>query len=190
MYGYIYKTTNLINNKIYLGQRKGKFDATYFGSGLYLKRALEKYGINSFRIEVLIYAETREQLNNLEIEYIAKYRSLFPNEGMYNIANGGGGGLGVHHSGRKKGFTMSEAERMKRSETLKKKDFPFRFKKGQVAWNKNKKLGFMPVGAFRKGHATWNKGLKGIQPWMNTEGLKLGRLGHNFDKLKLAENKC
>ena len=40
MYGYIYITTNLINNKIYIGQHKSKnYDKKYLGSGLLLKRA-------------------------------------------------------------------------------------------------------------------------------------------------------
>lgn len=93
-YGYIYKTTNLVNNKIYIGQRKGDFDPTYFGSGLHLIYALKKYGEHCFKIDVLVRAETKDQLNNLEIEYIAKYRSLFPGEAMYNILSGGGVSVG------------------------------------------------------------------------------------------------
>lgn len=43
MYGYIYKTTNLINNKIYIGQHKHeKFDIKYFGSGYALVNAIKK----------------------------------------------------------------------------------------------------------------------------------------------------
>lgn len=34
MYGYIYKTTNLLNKKIYIGQHKCRvFDSDYYGSG-------------------------------------------------------------------------------------------------------------------------------------------------------------
>ena len=33
MYGYIYKTTNLVNGKIYVGQHKGEFTEDYIGSG-------------------------------------------------------------------------------------------------------------------------------------------------------------
>jgi len=43
MYGYIYKTTNLINNWIYIGQKKKiKFDHNYYGSGIHLKNAINK----------------------------------------------------------------------------------------------------------------------------------------------------
>ena len=42
MFGYIYKTTNLLNNKIYIGQHKSElFDTKYFGSGKILKNAIE-----------------------------------------------------------------------------------------------------------------------------------------------------
>lgn len=45
MYGYVYKTTNIINGKMYIGQHKSeKFDESYKGSGVILTKALEKYG--------------------------------------------------------------------------------------------------------------------------------------------------
>lgn len=44
-YGYIYKTTNLINGKIYIGQYKSNlFDSQYKGSGVILRKAFAKYG--------------------------------------------------------------------------------------------------------------------------------------------------
>lgn len=48
-YGYIYKTLNLLNNKIYIGQKKGKFNSNYFGSGLLIRRSIKLKGINNFR---------------------------------------------------------------------------------------------------------------------------------------------
>ena len=56
MYGYIYKTTNLINGKIYVGQHKcskNSIDESYIGSGIYLKHAIEYYGKNNFKCEIL-----------------------------------------------------------------------------------------------------------------------------------------
>jgi len=91
-YGYIYKTTCLVNGKIYIGKKKGDFKSNYFGSGTSLKNALKLYGTNNFKVEVLITAGTLIELNSLEISYIRMYRCLFPREEMYNIANGGDGG--------------------------------------------------------------------------------------------------
>lgn len=42
-YGFIYITTNLINGKKYIGQKKG-YNDTYLGSGKILKLAIKKYG--------------------------------------------------------------------------------------------------------------------------------------------------
>lgn len=93
MYGYIYKTTNLINNKIYIGQKKSKIflKEKYLGSGLYLKRAVNKYGKDNFKVELIDKADDREQLNELELYYINLYDSTNINIG-YNIANGAVGG--------------------------------------------------------------------------------------------------
>lgn len=45
MYGYIYITTNLTNNKKYIGKHaSSKFDENYKGSGKRLWNAINKYG--------------------------------------------------------------------------------------------------------------------------------------------------
>ena len=51
MFGYIYKTTNLINGKIYVGKHKGAFTEKYLGSGVHLKRAVKIYGKECFSVE-------------------------------------------------------------------------------------------------------------------------------------------
>jgi len=91
-YGYIYKTTNILNNKVYIGKKKGEFNPEYFGSGLILKRAIEKEGLNNFKLEVIAYGLTREQVNEFEKNTISKYRELLGKENIYNIASGGEGG--------------------------------------------------------------------------------------------------
>lgn len=92
MYGYIYITTNLINNKKYIGQHKAsEFDATYKGSGVALSRAIEKYGQASFVCELIESFNTREELNNAEKRYIKEYNAV-ANSDFYNIALGGEGG--------------------------------------------------------------------------------------------------
>lgn len=91
-YGYIYKTTNNINNKIYIGQHKGEeFDFNYKGSGFLLNKAIKKYGKENFSCEVLLYCPDKKSLDTHEIYYITKYKSNDPKIG-YNIANGGQGG--------------------------------------------------------------------------------------------------
>jgi len=89
MYGYIYKTTNMNTKKVYIGQRKGRFVKWYFGSGVHIKKAVQKYGRIYFIVELITYAKTTKKLNLLEIENIAKYKELLGSSNMYNIAIGG-----------------------------------------------------------------------------------------------------
>ena len=89
-YGYIYKTTNLINGKIYVGQKKGKFDPNYYGSGKILKQAVDKYGEDSFIVEVIERCKTWERLQEREIYWIKKLKSRDRGVG-YNITIGGQG---------------------------------------------------------------------------------------------------
>lgn len=92
MYGYIYKTTNNVNGKIYIGQhRSDDFDPNYYGSGKILKRAIKKYGIESFSVSVLTYCNSKSEMDSLERQFIKIYDSRNPSIG-YNIAYGGEGG--------------------------------------------------------------------------------------------------
>ena len=91
-YGYIYKTINLKNNKMYVGQKIGDFNFNYFGSGKNICRAIKKYGKKVFKLEIIVYAEDRNKLNKLEKQYIKKYRKLFGKRNLYNITDGGEGG--------------------------------------------------------------------------------------------------
>lgn len=63
MYYTIYKITNQIDGKLYIGSHKTKdLNDGYMGSGKYLLRAQEKYGIKNFRKEVLFVFETAEEI--------------------------------------------------------------------------------------------------------------------------------
>lgn len=92
MIGYIYKTTNTINKKIYIGKHQSsEYDDKYFGSGKILKRAIDKYGIENFINEIIDIADTDDELNEKEKYYIKYYKDLY-GENCYNLANGGDGG--------------------------------------------------------------------------------------------------
>ena len=91
MYGYIYKTTNLVNGKIYIGQHKSSiFDINYFGSGKYLHNSINKYGKENFKIEILKECNNFEELNFYEVFYIQQFNSTNKDIG-YNITLGGQG---------------------------------------------------------------------------------------------------
>ena len=86
----IYKITNLINNKIYIGKDTTS-DPNYFGSGLLIKRSLKKYGIENFIKEIIDKTDDYDELSKKEIHWISKYESTKRDIG-YNISTGGDGG--------------------------------------------------------------------------------------------------
>ena len=107
MYGYIYKTTNLINGKIYIGQHKhSEFDTNYFGSGTLLFRAIDKYGKDNFKCELIKEAYSQQELNDLEKYYIEVFNSRDIAIG-YNLAEGG---IGGSHAAWNKGLTKENSE--------------------------------------------------------------------------------
>lgn len=95
MYGYVYKTTNLVNGKIYIGQKKSEefLNNQYLGSGRLLKLAIECYGKENFDIELLEECYSKQQLNDRERFYIKEYKSQDRSIG-YNIVGGGESGAG------------------------------------------------------------------------------------------------
>jgi len=122
-YKYIYKITNLINNKIYIGQRQSKVESTldikYMGSGKALKRAFKKYGIKNFTKEIIEICESKEQLDEREIYWIKKFKST-DNKIGYNIAHGAGGNgaanKGNHNiGGWNKGLNKNNSEGIRRN---------------------------------------------------------------------------
>ena len=143
---YIYKTINLINNKVYIGKSEKEFDGSYYGSGILLWKAIKKYGIENFKVEVIETCQTMDFLNQREIYWIDQYK-----DHSYNIAKGGTGGDTIQNhpdkeaiikrrnasvskslighpvsedtrrkiSEKKKGQTLTEEQRKKISETAK-----------------------------------------------------------------------
>jgi len=89
MYGYIYITKNLINEKQYIGQHKSnKFDDNYLGSGNLILLAIKKYGAENFKSKIIERCDSFNILNKKEIYHIQEYNAVNSDK-FYNIANGG-----------------------------------------------------------------------------------------------------
>lgn len=86
--GQIYITTNLLNNKVYIGQTHSN-DRGYLGGGILIKSAIKKYGRKCFSKEILKTGlSSQEEIDAWERYYIKLYSSQLPEFG-YNIRIGG-----------------------------------------------------------------------------------------------------
>tara|TARA_R110002050_G_scaffold212773_1_gene348935 strand:- start:20 stop:622 length:603 start_codon:yes stop_codon:yes gene_type:complete len=99
---YIYKTTNLLNTKIYIGLNRSPVSETknYLGSGVAFKKAFKKYGRENFKKEILEECNSITELDNKERYWISYFNATGTNG--YNITKGGYGNTkgmkGKNHS--------------------------------------------------------------------------------------------
>lgn len=105
--GYIvYRYTNMVNGKQYVGitkqgsiSRRFKNGYGYFKRCPHLGDAIQKYGWDSFKKEVIAYGCSKSEAEALEIELIALGNLTDPKNG-YNIKSGGHCGTGISEEGR------------------------------------------------------------------------------------------
>lgn len=87
-YHYLYKITNLINNKIYIGiHSTDNLDDGYFGSGQALKRAIKKYGKENFKKEILEWFDWKCEALQREAEIVNE--EFIKRTDVYNLMAGG-----------------------------------------------------------------------------------------------------
>ena len=122
----IYQTTNKINGKIYIGKHQTEnLNDSYLGSGIALRNAIKKYGIENFQKIILFDFDTEQEMNDKERELITE--EFVKRKDTYNKGVGGEGG--PHFKGKKhsvesikkrtesrKGFKLSTEARQKISE--------------------------------------------------------------------------
>lgn len=148
-YKYVYKITCLVEssryyNHYYIGQHStNNLDDGYCGSGVKISRYINKYGNIpdvTYKKEILAFAETQEELNELEYKFIG---DLYSSDKMCLNYRAGGNYKGrseediLHHSIAAKNF-------MKRT----KEEDPEKWEN----WHKK-------VGESNKGKIPWNKGI-------------------------------
>lgn len=92
MFYIIYRVTNKINGKVYIGCHKTTdLDDGYMGSGTYLKRSIKKHGIGNFEKRILFIYDNPDEMFAKEAELVDEDFLLESN--TYNIKLGGNGGF-------------------------------------------------------------------------------------------------
>lgn len=111
----IYKTTNLVNGKFYIGKHKqeGTDFGGYLGSGHVIKRAIKRYGKENFVRETLATFEDEQTCYLAEKQFLSEH---WTNNQCYNLESGGRGGKTLSDEAR---ANMSRAakNRAPRSQT-------------------------------------------------------------------------
>lgn len=103
----IYKATNLINGKGYIGlsqqtldkRREKHYNDAKYGPCYYFQRALRKYKKRDWEWIILDTCNTKEEAGILEQKYIAEYGTF---GGGYNLTTGGESGWEIGEETRKK----------------------------------------------------------------------------------------
>lgn len=129
---YIYKITNLINNKVYIGQsidvkqrwRQHKYETKKDKPKMIINRAMKKHGIENFSFEVIASCFDMSAANDAETFIVAQENSLIPNG--YNVTNGG--------------YNSPKTKEWKQQMSLKAKE---RYVKGEIT-TLNRKGGVLP----------------------------------------------
>lgn len=116
MFYYIYKITNITNQKYYIGAHKTtNIEDNYFGSGVGLKRAIKKYGKENFTKEIICFCEDENDM------YFREKELVILNENSYNMTKGGKGGFShIDSSGDNNIMRKSKEAREKVSIAIKK----------------------------------------------------------------------
>lgn len=145
IYGFIYMITNVVNNKVYVGQTsqtsKDRWDnhMTFLRYNKHVNPHLQKdfnrYGEINFKLEVITIAYNQKELDKLEIEFINKYNPL-----IYNLESGGRNGKP----------SLETLERMKIASSG---------ENNGMYGKKHKKSTKQIMSKIHKGCTPWNKGV-------------------------------
>lgn len=155
---------HLPTGRVYIGQRKlpkgiTPADDNYFGSGKIWTRIYKKYPGECVKI-ILEFADTKEDINKLEIKYIRHYKAVWG----YKCVNITAGGEGVH------GLQHTEEAKRKISKA----------KKGCIPWNKNipqTEEHKIKNSISHKGQIPWHAGRTGVYSDEALEKMRIAHLG-------------
>jgi group I intron endonuclease len=113
--GIIYKVTNTINSKVYIGQTIQSLESRRIdhismannNSTTHFHKAIRKYGLENFEWEILCQCESKYEMDDMEFHYIKQFDSI---SGGYNMTLGGEGSPGRKHT-KKSILKISESKK-------------------------------------------------------------------------------
>ena len=135
----IYKITNLVNGKMYIGQHKTtNIDDGYMGSGILIQAAVKKYGKENFRKEWIQFCESEDEMN--VVEYTIVDDDWISRSDTYNLCRGGSGTAQPDHNKGwfKKGRVVPQSIRDKISKSNKGRKLTEEQRKAQSKRRKGK----------------------------------------------------
>lgn len=168
-FGYVYLTTDNVNEKLYVGKHSSPiFDPRYKGTGKNISKAIKEFGFENFTVEVLAWVDSHEDLKRTEKKLIEEHWIKFGRDKMYNISRGGGSGL-----------RSQEFKEKSRLRQIGEKSYWFGKKRSPETLAKMKASGFISglgeknhffgkhhteqtkalIRSKRKGQSAWNKGI-------------------------------
>lgn len=166
---YIYKITNLVNHKIYIGQTgdlKKRWSEHKSAAKVskntrqIVTQAIKKYGPENFSFELVEVCSSIEDANFKESSNIISHNSMIPNG--YNIENGGRSGNKMSDESKKK-LSKSMIGNKNGSNSFLNHKHTEEAKRKVSAARKGKKLSLehrVKLSEAHKGKTPWNKGIK------------------------------
>lgn len=184
----LYKITNLVNGKMYIGQHvTDNLDDGYMGSGKIIKLALQKYGKANFRKEWLGFYEDRDELNYMELVFVDD--TWVNRADTYNISLGGRGHSVRNHTQEEKRH-LSNFMKGKRNALGCKRSDVFKQSLSNRMKGKRLRLGMKNtdnakagISAGNLGKKFWNNGVVNVKARECPEGFVAGRLTKGGQKI-------
>jgi hypothetical protein len=198
-YHFIYKTTNLLSGKYYIGMHStDNLNDGYMGSGRRLRHSINKYGKQNHKVEILEFFENRSELIQREKEIITL--NEIAKEECMNLMSGGTGGFISDEQQKNRSLAANKAlnEKMKNDSQFYnywKSNMIVGLKSAYATGKKNKNWGNKNKGGtltqehkdkIGKANSIKQKGEKNSQfgtkwAWVNKEGI-IKKI--KFDELK------